>query len=285
VVAYMGMFSHTLKSAEVFCGMCCNIVVVMTFQFLRWWPMIDPSYEFDFCPACDNEMHPYSLLCTINATGGPGKHTADCPAGFEWTFPSRFKPQLQPPVQPGGLPEEQYLWLLPPFWGLITSIPFTWICHFLFRLCPGIQGAFDKFQALPVSVLAKFGSKRMDIDVEGKIVAELLEGVSEPLKQPMAWPFLAFPFCIPWIMLPYYKDPFIPEPVKGGMAEWAYNFTIINSISTGCLMVACGAFWKGRAGEGEGKGFGVSYTGKEGEQTYDDKPVGYGKTEKALENY
>jgi len=258
VIAYMGMFAHSLKSAEIFVGMITNIIIVMVFQFMRFWPKVDPNYPYERCPGCDRQAHPYSQLCTINATGGAnGAGSADCPAGFEWTYPSRFKPDLPVPIQK-GIPEEQWLWLLPPFWGLVISVSLTWILHFLFKVVP-VQGFFDRIQALPVSVLAKFGSQRMDLDVEGRIVAECMKGVKEPIKNPYAWPFLAFPFCIPWIMLPYYQDPFTPCPVKGGMPEWAFNFTIINSISTGCLMIVCAFFWKGRPGEEDGKGFGVAH--------------------------
>ena len=71
-----------------------------------------------------------------------------------------------------------------------------------------------------------------------------------------AWPFILFPFFVPWWFLPMWEPVGSSTKAVGGMPEWGHTFTIVNSFGTLSLMIACGYFWRGRPGEGEGASFG-----------------------------
>ena len=214
---YFGMFLHNLKSLEVFIGMIINFVVVIAFQVVRWYPTVET------CELCEKHL--------------------EC--GFVVGKNQRLAPDLPAPLGIGD-PKEAHLWMLPPFWGMIIAIPITIVLSY--TLPKSAQDWFDNVQGIDESVMKKYGTERLDLDRTGAITAELMKDVTEPVKQWKAWPFLAFPFLAP-LFLPWYEIPLKYQNVIGGMPEWGYAFTWINSFGTGALIIVCVFFWKGRPGE------------------------------------
>jgi hypothetical protein len=279
IPVYLGMFFHALEPAEIFVGQLVNLIVVMTFQCLRFYPASEwnigtgtiasggcaawngtegaspggncppPTWDstvrgqWHGCPTC---------FAALETREGRGEE------GYPHMGVSRYVPELPPPLANGN-PDETFLWLLPPFWGVISTVTATFLFHFLFKyVLKGVNPWFESIAGLPDDVVKNFGAERMDLDREGKIVAKLMEGVKEPVKTPMAWPFLLFPFVVPWFFLPFYDDEYTNVEGVAGMPAWATTFTIINSLGTACMMIVCIFFWKGREGEGDdGKDFAV----------------------------
>ena len=127
----------------------------------------------------------------------------------------------------------------------------TFIAHFALKNMESVHKWFDKLQGIDEKVLSKYGEERMDLDREGKIVGKLMEGVTEPLTTPAAWPFLAFPFIAPFALPWWGYGIEVLEKVEsvGGLPKWCFDFTIVNSFGTGALIIVCLFFWKGRPEE------------------------------------
>jgi len=250
IPVYMGMFMHALQPAEVFVGQVVNLIFVLTFEAMRFYPV----NSWGAAPATWNVTHdgPWHGCPTCEAHKVLREARGD--EGYPYMGVSRVSPALIAPLGDGN-PDEVYIWLLPPFWGVISTVTATLVCHFLFKhVLKGVNPWFDRVAGLPVDVVKNFGAQRLDLDREGKITAQLMEGVKEPVKTPMAWPFIMFPFVVPWLFLPYYNDPYTNCASVGGMPDWGFNFTIVNSLGTACLMIVCVFFWKGREGEGDDAG-------------------------------
>lgn len=217
VPVYTGLFFHQIRSFEVFVAMLMNLFGVFLIQFIRWYPAVD-------CP---------EQVC-LPKDGGNWRAAPALP------FPLGF-----------GDPDEMYLWFLPPFYGMLMGTATLIIVHYLCKVAPfdGLQGWFDKLQGIPVEQLAKFGKQRLDLDRTGEITMQLCAGMKEPIADKNAWFFLAFPFIAP-LALPWWQQEYGACEAVGGLPKWAFDFTIVNSIGTGCLMITCVFFWKGRAANG-----------------------------------
>jgi hypothetical protein len=215
LIVYMGAICHSLRAPEVLMGMIINVIVVITFQMIRMMPVVDN------CAQCEIDGNPYG-----------GK--------------SRYGPGLPPPLGAGD-PDEDYLWLIPPFWGTIVSIPATFVCWmFLTVFDPEhkVDAWMQRNLGFSDEVLDAFGPDRMHDDPEGRIVGKIMTRINEPLTTRSAWPFMIFPF-FTWIALPWdwWGDDLAPTTTVEGFPQWAYRYLFVTVFGTGCMMYTCHNFW------------------------------------------
>jgi len=230
VPAYLGMFWHRLRALAVFIGQVAGIFTAVTLQLIKWYPVVDDATESG-CAVCDVQVDPNNIN----------------PYGFR----SRRAPELNYPMG-RGQEKESYLWIYPAFYAFFAAVGATILAQYL--VPKRAHDWFDKSAQFSEQVLDSFGKDRMSTDPEGKVVAELMEGANEPLKNPKAWPLLAFPF-MTWLFMPFtWGNPdkeMTPVEETAGMPSWAFDFLMANTAGTICLVCYCYFFWVGREGEGD----------------------------------
>jgi len=150
-------------------------------------------------------------------------------------------PELPPPLGAGD-PADGYLWLLPPFWGLLSGL-FTTSGLYALKKSFGFGHSLEAWwarspDAMPASTLAQYGEAPLLHDTSGEVMKKMMEGCVEPIThhlQMFVWVPVLYALALPW---PAWspKGPLVDQSIIGGLPEYAFIWVIFSPIvvTIGC---------------------------------------------------